>query len=81
MKLRTVLRVEHKAQFAGSKSAFAKGLPEERANKIRESDTRLETVLYEILVAVSAQALYSLKSTTCLQAQKLRTTEQIPVLI
>ena len=81
MKLRTVLRIEHKIQFTCGESPFTKRLAEEWEDKIRESYSCLKTILNKILIAIPTKSLNSLKCTTRLKIQKFRTTEKISVLI
>ena len=79
--LRTCLGVEHKRQFTGGIHPPSGLLTQERHDESGERQARLNAILDEVLIAITLQSSDGLVGTTQLQTERLRTLEQVAVLV
>ena len=81
VKLRTVLQVIAYRQLRLRAAVSTERARQERREKTREQDFRLQPILLIVLVLITLQTRYRLKGGTCLQAEHLATMKYVAVLI
>lgn len=77
----SVLHVEAQRQLGGSIGITLEITCEERSDKPREGEFRLNAILHVVLVLIPLQSCDSLKSATKLHGELFRPMEEIPILI